>query len=138
MVVAVLLVVVGPAGPTTTNSNTQQTPVRNYHCSLRNNPEERSSRLCCSSVAAAGCPRYILFAFSICGEKEMSYLRFAPFVDVSLYSYYSSFTSLSLRYEPRHKTSLITPKPSSFTYQMDAPGADEKTSGHVKKILFLG
>ena len=56
----------------------------------------------------------------------MGYLRFAPSVDISLSSYYSACTFPSLRYEPQHKTSLITRKPSSFTYQMDAPGADEK------------
>ena len=56
----------------------------------------------------------------------MGYLRFGPSVGVSLSSYYSRCTFLSLRYETLHKTFLITPKPSSFTYQMDAPGADEK------------
>jgi hypothetical protein len=87
---------------------------------------------------AAGCPRYFLFALSICGEKELGYSRFAPSVGVYLSSYYFYCTFLSLRYETLHKNYLMTPKPSSFTYQMDAPGANEKTSGHVKKALFLG
>jgi hypothetical protein len=66
------------------------------------------------------------FLFSICGEKEKGCLRFAPSVDVSLSSYHSRSPFLSLRYETLHKTSLFKSKPTSLTYQMDAPGADGK------------